>query len=115
MARQPKSDDATRFAEMLAAIGTEPRLCITRLLLTAHPEGLVAGEIQDELGVSASNLSHHLERLKHAGVIAVKREGTFLRYTANTEALRELLSFLFDECCTRNRAIEPDKIINISK
>ena len=115
MARKPHSGNVTRFAEILAAIGTEPRLRITRLLLTAHPEGLVAGEIQDELGVSASNLSHHLERLKHAGVIDVKREGTFLRYTANTEALRELLSFLFDECCTRSKAIQPDKIINISK
>jgi ArsR family transcriptional regulator len=40
----------------------------------------------------------------------VKRESTFLRYTANTQALRELLGFLYDECCTRNQVIEPEAI-----
>ena len=107
--------DIARFADMLAAIGTEPRLRITRLLLTAHPGGMVASEIQAELGVSASNLSHHLEKLKHEGVIAMKREGSFLRYTANTGAIQELLTFLFSECCARTKAIKPDKIIQLCK
>src|SRR5579872_2311989 len=97
--KQPSPEVITRFADMLAAIGTEPRLRITQLLLTAHPEGLVAGEIQDELGISASNLSHHLEKLKNKDVITVKREGSFLRYTVDTGALQELLEFLFSECC----------------
>ena len=100
---------------MLSAIGTESRLRITQLLLAAHPEGLVAGEIQGELGISASNLSHHLEKLKHQGVIDVQREGSFLRYTANTDALQDLLTFLFSECCARTKAIKPDKIIQICK
>jgi len=100
---------------MLAAIGTESRLRITQLLLTAHPDGMVAGEIQVELGVSASNLSHHLDKLKNEGVIDVKREGSFLRYTANTEALQELLTFLFSECCARTKAVSPDKIIQLCK
>ena|SRR5690348_7867652 len=100
---------------MLSAIGTEARLRITQLLLAAHPEGMVAGEIQAELGVSASNLSHHLEKLKHKGVIDVQREGSFLRYTANTDALQELLTFLFAECCARTKAIKPDKIIQICR
>ena len=100
---------------MLSAIGTVSRLRITQLLLAAHPEGLVAGEIQAELGVSASNLSHHLEKLKHEDVIGVQREGSFLRYTANTEALQELLTFLFAECCARTGAIKPDKIIRIGR
>ena len=108
-------EDITRFADMLAALGTESRLRITRLLLTAHPDGMVAGEIQSELGVSASNLSHHLEKLRHEGVIGVKREGTFLRYTANTDALQELLGFLFAECCTRSRAIKPEKIVQLCR
>lgn len=106
-------EEIARFADMLAAIGTEARLRITQLLLAAHPGGMVAGEIQSEIGVSASNLSHHLEKLKHESVIDVKREGSFLRYTANTEALQELLTFLFSECCTRSKAIKPDKIIQI--
>lgn len=103
-------DKIARFADMLAALGTESRLRILRLLLAAHPEGMVAGEIGAELGIPASTLSHHLDKLKHEGLIAVKRESTFLRYTANTEALRGLVAFLFAECCTRNKAIAPESI-----
>ena len=105
----------TRFADMLAAIGAESRLRITQLLLTTHPDGMVAGEIQAELGISASNLSHHLEKLKHEGVINVKREGSFLRYTVDTEALQELLTFLFAECCARTKAVKPEKIIQLCR
>jgi len=115
MIKKPSAEEITRFADMLAAIGAEPRLRITQLLLTAHPEGMVAGEIQAELGIGASNLSHHLDKLKNEGVIAVKREGSFLRYTANTDALQDLLSFLFSECCTRTKAVKPDKIIQLCK
>jgi len=113
--KKPTPEDFTRFADMLAAIGAEPRLRITQLLLTAHPEGMVAGEIQAELGISASNLSHHLDKLKNEGVIAVKREGSFLRYTANTDALQDLLTFLFSECCARTKAVKPDKIIQLCR
>ena len=108
-------EDITRYADMFAAIGTEHRLRITQLLLTAHPDGMVAGEIQAELGISASNLSHHLDKLKHEGVIDVKREGSFLRYTAKTDALQELLAFLFSECCTRTKAVNADKVIQLCR
>lgn len=113
--RRRDTKNVARFADLLSAIGTEPRLRITQLLLAAHPEGMVAGEIQSELGISASNLSHHLEKLKHQGVIDVQREGSFLRYTANTDALQDLLTFLFSECCARTKAVRPDKIIQICK
>jgi DNA-binding transcriptional ArsR family regulator len=113
--KKASPEDITRFADMLAAIGAEPRLRITQLLLTAHPEGMVAGEIQAEIGISASNLSHHLDKLKSEGVINVKREGSFLRYTANTEALQDLLTFLFAECCGRTKAVRAEKIIRICK
>ena len=55
--------------------------------------------------------SHHLEKLKNEDLLKVRREGTFLWYSANTEALEELLGFLYAECCTRNKAIEPQKIM----
>ncbi len=100
-----------RFADMLAALGTEPRLRIVRLLLAAHPEGLVVGEIGTELEIPPSTLSHHLDKLKHEGLVTVRRESTFLRYTANTQALQDILAFLFAECCTRNKAIRPEAVI----
>src|SRR6476660_5353785 len=110
-----ETQDVTRYADMFAAMGTESRLRIMQLLLSAHPEGLVVGEIQSELEISASTLSHHLEKLKHEGLVKVIREGTFLRYTANAAALEELLSFLYAECCTRNKAIRPEKIVQICR
>src|SRR5579871_1239474 len=113
--KKPSPEDIARFADMLAAIGTESRLRITQFLLTAHPEGMVAGEIQAELGISASNLSHHLEKLKNEGVVTVQREGSFLRYNVDTGALQDLLTFLFSECCARTKAINADKIIQLCR
>ncbi len=112
MAANPDNDQIARFADMLAALGAEPRLRIVRLLLSAHPDGLVVGEIGAELGIPPSTLSHHLDKLKNEGLVAVRRESTFLRYSARAEALQEILSFLFAECCTRNKAINPKAVIN---
>ena len=100
-----------RYAAMMAAIGAEPRLRIVRLLLTAHPQGLVVGDIGAELQITGSTLSHHLQKLKNEGLVSVRREGTFLWYSANTDGLQQLLGFLFAECCTRNKAVEPQKIV----
>ncbi len=104
------ADQIARYADMLAALGTEPRLRIVRLLLSAHPEGLVVGEIGSDLGIPPSTLSHHLDKLKNEELVSVRRESTFLRYTANTQALQEIVGFLFAECCTRNKAIRPEDI-----
>jgi DNA-binding transcriptional ArsR family regulator len=109
------TEQIARCADRFAAIGTESRLRIMQMLLSEHPEGVVAGEIQEKLGISASNLSHHLEKLKNEQLVRVRREGTFLRYSANTDSLQELLSFLYAECCTRNKAIQPAAIFRICK
>ena len=107
--------NVTRYADMFAALGAEPRLRIVRLLLSAHPEGMVVNEIQAETGVGGSTLSHHLEKLKNDELVTTEREKAFIRYRANTEALEELLGFLYDECCTRNKAVEPKKIVALCK
>ena len=100
---------------MFAAMGTGPRLRIMRVLLSAHPDGMIVGDIGAELGIPASTLSHHLEKLKNEELVNVRRESTFLRYTANTEALQELLQFLYAECCTRNKAVKPQDIVRLCK
>jgi ArsR family transcriptional regulator, arsenate/arsenite/antimonite-responsive transcriptional repressor len=113
MKRAPRYTDAqiVAFADKFSAMGTEPRLRIMRLLLAAHPDGMVVGDIAAELGIPASTLSHHLDKLKNEELVQVHREGTFLRCAANADALRELLAFLYAECCTRSNAVRPDKII----
>jgi ArsR family transcriptional regulator len=109
------SERVAKYADMFSAMGTEPRLRIMQLLLTAHPDGLVVNEIQGELEIPNSTLSHHLDKLRNEGLVEVQRQGTFLRYTANTVALQELLQFLYAECCTRNQALKPQDIIQICK
>jgi DNA-binding transcriptional ArsR family regulator len=108
-----RTEQVAKYADMFSAMGTEPRLRIMQLLLSAHPEGLVVGDIQGELEIPNSTLSHHLDKLKNEGLVRVQRESTFLRYTANTEALPQLLPVLYSECCTRNKALKPEDIVEI--
>jgi len=105
--------DVSRYADRFAAMGAEARLQIMRLLLKAHPEGLVVGELQRELGIAASTMSHHLEKLRHEELATVEREGTFLRYRANTDTLREVLAFLYTECCGGTGVTPPEAIVRV--
>jgi DNA-binding transcriptional ArsR family regulator len=89
-ARQPDVP-AARYADMFAAIGAEPRLPIV---------GMAARQEQSELSIPASMLSHHLERLRHEGLVAARREGAFLFYS-------------YAECCTCTKAIQPESLGHI--
>ena len=113
MKERAESERVARYADMFAAMGAEPRLRIMQALLKAHPQGLIVGEIQSELNIPSSTLSHHLDKLKNEGLVTVVREGTFLRYVANEAALREILSFLYEECCSRSSAIPASDFVSV--
>ena len=115
MRSKQTEEQITRYADMFAAMGTNARLRIMRLLLSAHPEGMIVGDIRAELGIPNSTLSHHIEKLRIEGLVNVRRHGSFLWHTANMEALQEILSFLYAECCTRNKAIKPESLVQIFK
>ncbi len=93
-------DELESAARAFAALGHGARLSIVRCLLRAHPLGRVAGEIRDELDIPASTLTHHLDALRHEGLISQTREGRFVRYLAGTDTLRALTDFLYSECCS---------------
>lgn len=103
--KQPELD--AKYADMLAALGSETRLRVLRLLLSAHPDGLVVSQLIDDIGGSASTLSHHLDKLRQEGLINVEKEGTYLRYRADSSALVQLLGFILAECCSRNHVVDP--------
>ena len=105
-----KTADTARYADMFAALGAEPRLQIVRLLLSAHPDGLIVGDLQTELDIPNSTLSHHLEKLRMEGLVSVRKDKQWLWYSANAAALQDLLGFLYAECCTRSKVVEPVKI-----
>lgn len=113
--RKRPSVDFARFADMLSAIGAEPRLRIMHTLLAAHPKGMVVGDIQAELDIAPSTLSHHLDKLRHEGLVTVKRDKKFLWYAADTSGLEELLGFLFSECCSRNQPVKTDAIFKLCR
>ncbi len=77
-------NDTARYADMFAALGAEPRLRIVRLLLAAHPEGMTVGDIQSELEIPGSTLSHHLEKLRMEGLVIFRK--------------REAMVMVFGQC-----------------
>lgn len=108
---QPQS--AEDIAATFAALGQTSRLNIVRLLLSAYPKGLPAGEIQRELGLTASTLSHHLDKLRQVGIVQAEKDRQWIWYSVRSETLRHLIDFLFEECCTRNRVVDPNTLERI--
>ena len=89
----------------LSALALEGRLAIFRLLVKAGPEGVKAGDIAKAVATHASTLSANLRVLIQAGLIARRREGRLIIYTARYDRMRSLLSFLMQDCCNGNPEI----------
>lgn len=96
-----------------AALGHPARLGIVRLLLAAHPDGLCVSDVQEELDIPGSTLTHHLDTLKSVGLITMERQGRHLIYRASTGDLASLVQFLFQECCTRSGAISAQECLPV--
>jgi DNA-binding transcriptional ArsR family regulator len=88
-----------RHAAQLAALGSPIRLSILRRVVQGDPEGTIVGELQTQLGIPWSTLSHHLERLTAAGLLQQRPDGRFMHYRADYTALRALTDYLWEDCC----------------
>jgi DNA-binding transcriptional ArsR family regulator len=97
--------ETTAAVAALSALAHEGRLEIFRLLVRAGPEGLAAGEIARTTGVLPNTLSSNLNILSAAGLVASRREGRSIIYTAAYDRMRELLAFLMEDCCAGSAAI----------
>jgi DNA-binding transcriptional ArsR family regulator len=91
--------DEGQAVAAFAALGQAHRLRIVRRLVTAGPEGMPAGLLAEAVGVSATNLSFHLKELSHAGLVAARRDGRSIRYSAAYPDLSALIQFLMRDCC----------------
>lgn len=87
--------------EAFAALSQNTRLQAFRLLVTAGPQGLPAGQVAQELGIAANTLSFHLAALKNAGLVRCRREGRLQIYSTDFQAMRDLIGFLSENCCAR--------------
>ena len=83
----------------LAALAQENRLDVFRLLVEAGPDGMPAGAVAEALGLAPNTLTFHFDRLRHAGLVTVEREGRSMIYAARFETMNALLGFLTENCC----------------
>jgi DNA-binding transcriptional ArsR family regulator len=93
-----------RHAEQLAALGHPVRLAVLRFVVQGGAEGASAGDIQAQVDVPASTLSHHLYRLVDAGLMKTRGEGTFHFYSADFTSLRALTDYVWEDCCKRGKS-----------
>jgi ArsR family transcriptional regulator, arsenate/arsenite/antimonite-responsive transcriptional repressor len=83
----------------LAALAQDNRLDVFRLLVQAGPEGMSAGAVATALDLAPNTLTFHFDRLRTAGLVAVKREGRSMIYATRFDTMNELLGFLTENCC----------------
>lgn len=91
----------------LAALAQESRLRVYRLLVTAGHAGMPAGQIAEELAITPNTLSFHLSHLKNAGLVAVRRDGRSLIYSAEYGRARAVVDYLTENCCSRQPCCKP--------
>ncbi|MCJ2012184.1 ArsR/SmtB family transcription factor [Methylobacterium sp. J-076] len=91
--------DEPQALAAFAALAQEHRLRLVRALVTAGPAGMASGVLAEAVGVSAATVSHHLKELSHAGLVASRREGRSIIYSAAYPALSALVAFLMRDCC----------------
>ncbi len=91
----------------LAALSQANRLDAYRLLVQAGPDGLAAGEIASNLGVSPNTLTFHLDRLREAGLVNVRRDGRSMIYAAQYATMNALVGYLTENCCGDTSACAP--------
>jgi len=94
--------DSTDVITALSALAQDSRLRVFRLLVTAGPAGMPAGQIAEELAITPNTLSFHLSHLKNAGLVTVRREGRSLIYCAEYGRMRAVLGYLTENCCSRD-------------
>jgi len=91
--------ELTETVRAFDALAHETRLSVFRLLIPAGEAGLAAGAVGARLGLAPNNLSFHLGRLAHAGLVRSRRQGRHLYYAVDYAALAALVGFLADDCC----------------
>src|ERR1700680_1268059 len=93
--------------EALSALSQESRLQVSRLLVKAGPEGLPAGQIATALKLPPNTLTFHFDRLRHAGLVTVRRAGRSMIYAARYDSMRALLAYLTENCCQGAESCAP--------
>lgn len=91
--------DDELLAERLHALAHPARLALWRRLLARGEQGAAAGALAEALGLAPSALTFHLDRLRHVGLISVRRDGRQRIYAASLPAMQSLLARLGETCC----------------
>jgi DNA-binding transcriptional ArsR family regulator len=95
----PSFTDAAAAVAALGALAQETRLAIFRLLVEHARDGLTPGAISLKLKLPPATLSFHLKELANAGLIEDRRDGRFIWYRPDVEAMNRLVGYLTENCC----------------
>ena len=106
--------DISDAVESLDALAHETRVGVFRLLVQAGPDGLPAGDVAKRMGALQNTMSSHLAKLERAGLVASRREGRRVIYSANFAALSALILYLVEDCCGRNADLCAPIVASIS-
>jgi ArsR family transcriptional regulator, arsenate/arsenite/antimonite-responsive transcriptional repressor len=99
--------EKTQAVAALAALAQDNRLDVFRLLVRAGPDGLSAGQVASALGLAPNTLTFHFDRLRHAGLVTVRRAGRSMIYAARFDSMRALLAYLTENCCLGAESCAP--------
>jgi ArsR family transcriptional regulator len=91
--------ESTTAVTRLSALAQDSRLAVFRLLVKAGRAGMAAGEVARALDIPANTLSAQFSLLANAGLVTSRREGRSILYTADFDAMSDLLVYLVEDCC----------------
>lgn len=91
--------ESNEVTSAFSALSQKTRLDVFRLLINAGANGLLAGELGEQLDVKQNTMSANLTVLLNAGLVRNERQGRTIRYFAEFDTLQKLLGFLMEDCC----------------
>ena len=93
---------------VMSALAQPTRLAVFSLLARADGNGMIAGDLAERTGTPPNTMSAHLAILSRAGLVASRRSGRNIFYSAVPDAIRQLTVFLVKDCCDGCAAVCDD-------
>ena len=80
-----------KMNDVFKALNDPARREILKML---QKQDLTAGEIAAKFDMTAPSISHHLDKLKRAGLVTTVKQGQFIHYSINTTIIDDILQYI---------------------
>ena len=95
--------------EAFSSLSQETRLKVFRFLIQYGRDGAMAGKIAEELKIPDNTLSFHLSHMNKSGLVTSKKNGRTITYYASTDLMNNLVGYLQENCCVREKGSKRKK------